>query len=150
MKLEVLVANEEALKVLVETKFDDAQLVWDLADAFDDVEKAITKFQKKRDDFVKEHGTPDPNNPERFQMSNPEAFTEEVRKLLEVEVDIVFPLIPFTELKKIKPTVKQVRAWKALGLVASPKKVEEPDVNEVEKPEDVEVVEAENLQPKED
>ena len=130
MKLEVLVANEEALKVLVENKFDDAQLAWDLADTFDEVEKAITKFQKNRDEFVKDNGKPDPENPDRYSIADPEAFATEIKKLLEVEVDIVFPLIPFSEFKKMKLSVKELRSWKALGLVSRPVKVE--DVEQVE------------------
>ena len=68
MKLELIVANEEALKVLSETKFEDAQIAWDLAESFDVVEKTIAKFQKQRDEYVKEHGKPDPENKDRFQI----------------------------------------------------------------------------------
>ena len=122
MKLELLVAIEEALKVLTETKFNDAQLSWDLADAFDEVEKAVAKFQKKRDEFVKEHGTPDPDKPDRYQMPDAEKFTEEIRNLLSVEVDIVFTVIPADELNRLRPSVKDIRSWKALGLVKRPEK----------------------------
>jgi len=139
MKLEVLVANEEALKVLVETKFDDAQLAWDLAESFDEVEKAITKFQKKRDEFVKENGKPDPANPERFSIADPEAFTEEMRKLLDVEVDITFPAFALDKLKGLKVSVKEMRSWKALGIISNgkPAPVKEPeDVQEAEEVKD--------------
>ena len=137
MKLEVLVANEEALKSLVETKFDDAQLAWDLAESFDEVEKAITKFQKKRDEFVKENGTPDPDSPDRFNIADPEAFAEEMRKLLDVEVDIVFPAFALSKLKGLKVSVKEMRSWKALGIISNgkpEKKAEEPiEIPEAEK-----------------
>jgi sulfatase maturation enzyme AslB (radical SAM superfamily) len=143
MKLEVLVANEEALKVLTETKFDDAQLTWDLADTFDEVEKAITKFQKNRDDYVRQHGKTNPDNPDRYNMPNPEEFTEYIKKLLQIEIDIVFPLIPFNELKSLKPSVKELRSWKALGLVTRPVKVEDTP----EKVEDAEEVKEETFEP---
>lgn len=129
MKLEVLVANEEALKFLVETKFDDAQLAWDLAESFDKVEKAVTKFQKMRDDYVKEHGKPDPDKADRFQLTDPEAFGKEMQRLLAVEVDIVFPAFTLDKLKGLKVSVKEMRSWKALGIISNgkpEKKVEEP------------------------
>ena len=101
MKLEVLVANEEALKTLVETKFDDAQLAWDLAESFDEVEKAITKFQKMRDEYVKANGKPSEESPDRFTIPDPEAFSKEMQKLLAVEVDIVFPAFAISKLPEI-------------------------------------------------
>ena len=88
MKLELLVSNEESLKTLVETEFDDAQLAWDLAESFDDVEKALTKFQKKREEFVQGNGTPDPENPERYIIPDLKVFEDEMRKILDVEIDI--------------------------------------------------------------
>ena len=126
MKLEVLVANEEALKSLIETKFDDAQLAWDLSEVFDEVEKAITKFQKKRDEYVKENGTPDPKSPERFNIPDPEAFADEMRKLLDVEVAIVFPTFALDKLKDLKVSVKEMRSWKALGIISNGKAEEAP------------------------
>ncbi len=135
MKLEVLVANEEALKTLVETKFDDAQLAWDLAETFDEVEKAITKFQKKRDEFVKENGKPSPDNPERFIIPDPEAFTKEMQKLLAIEVDIVFPAFAISKLKGLKVSIKEMRSWKALGIISNSKPVVEPVKEAIEVPE---------------
>ena len=129
MKLEVLVANEEALKTLIEFKFDDAQLAWDLSDSFDEVEKAITKFQKKRDAYVKEHGTPNPETPDRFQIDDPEAFTKEMQKLLAVEVNIKFPVFAIKKLKGLKVSPKEVRSWKTLGIISNNKpapKAKEP------------------------
>jgi len=135
------VANEEALKSLVETKFDDAQLAWDLAESFDEVEKAITKFQKKRDEFVKKNGTPDEQNPDRFNIADPEAFSKEMQKLLAIEVDIVFPSFPLSKLKGLKVSVKEMRSWKALGIISNGKPVaeavEEPPVEEVKDAEEV-------------
>jgi hypothetical protein len=137
MKLEVLVANEEALKSLVETKFDDAQLAWDLAESFDEVEKAITKFQKMRDEYVKENGTPSEDNPDRFSIPDPEAFSKEMQKLLAVEVDIKFPSFAIAKLKGLKVSVKEMRSWKALGIISNVKpapKVEEPiEIQEADK-----------------
>jgi len=130
MKLELIVANEEALKTLVETKFDDAQIAWDLSEAFDDVEKVITKFQKKRDAFVKKVGTPDKENPERFNIDDPEAFQEEMLELLAVEVDIKFPSIPISKLKGLKVSVKEIRSWKTLGIISNGKPLE---IKEIEK-----------------
>ena len=137
MKLEVLVANEEALKTLVETKFDDAQLAWDLAESFDEVEKAITKFQKKRDAFVKENGKPDPANPDRFSIADPEAFTKEMQNLLSVEVDIVFPAFALDKLKGLKVSVKEMRSWKALGIISNGKPVAEEVPEEIQDAEEV-------------
>lgn len=137
MKLEVLVANEEALKTLVETKFDDAQLAWDLAESFDEVEKAITKFQKLRDDYVKENGKPSEENPERFSIPDPEAFSKEMQKLLSVEVDITFPAFAIDKLKGLKVSVKEMRSWKALGIISNGKPVaEEAPVEEAEEVQD--------------
>ena len=138
MKLEVLVANEEALKTLVETKFDDAQLAWDLAESFDEVEKAITKFQKKRDEYVKEHGKPSEESPERFTIPDPEAFSKEMQKLLAVEVDITFPAFAISKLKGLKVSVKEMRSWKALGIISNgkPAPVVEPEVQEAEEVKD--------------
>jgi hypothetical protein len=137
MKLEVLVANEEALKTLVETKFDDAQLAWDLAETFDEVEKAITKFQKMRDEYVKENGKPSEENPERFQIPDPEAFSKEMQKLLAVEVDITFPAFAISKLKGLKVSVKEMRSWKALGIISNGKpKTEEVPVVEAEEVKD--------------
>jgi len=132
MKLELIVANEEALKGLVETKLDDAQLAWDVSEAFDEVEKAITKFQKKRDEYIKANGTPDEKNPDRFNLSDPEAFTKEMKKLLEVEVDITFPVIPFDQLKGLKLSPKDIRSWKALGILKKPEAKSLEDVGETE------------------
>jgi len=132
MKLELIVANEEALKVLVETKFDDAQIAWDLADAFDEVEKAITKFQKKRDEYIKTNGKPDEKNPDRYNLTDPEAFTAEMQKLLEVEVDITFPVVPIEQLKGVKFSPKEIRGWKALGLIKKPETKTLEDVGEAE------------------
>ena len=119
MKLEVLVANEEALKTLVETKFDDAQLAWDLAESFDEVEKAITKFHKMRDDYVKENGKPTEDAPDRFSIPDPEAFSKEMQRLLAVEVDITFPAFALNKLKGLKVSVKEMRSWKALGIISN-------------------------------
>jgi len=137
MKLEVLVANEEALKVLVETKFDDAQLAWDLTESFDEVEKAVTKFQKKRDEFVKNNGTPVEDNPDRFNISDPEAFTKEMQKLLAVEVDITFPAFALDKLKGLKVSVKEMRSWKALGIISNGKSVAKEAPEEVQEAEEV-------------
>jgi len=137
MKLEVLVANEGALKVISELKLDDAQLAWDVSDAFDEIEKAITKFQKKRDAFVKEHGTPNPENPDRFNLANPEEFTKEMQKLLDVNVNIVFPKIPIKALKGLKVSVKEMRGWKALGIISNDKPGESEKVEEIEEAEEV-------------
>jgi hypothetical protein len=137
MKLEVLVANEEALKTLVETKFDDAQLAWDLAETFDEVEKAITKFQKMRDEYVKENGKPSEDNPERFQIADPEAFSKEMRKLLDVEVDIVFPAFALNKLKGLKVSVKEMRSWKALGIISNGKPATEKAPLKIEEAEEV-------------
>ena len=123
MKLEVLVANEEALKVLVETKFDNMQLVWDLSESFDEVEKAITKFQKRRDEYVKKAGVADKDNPEKFNIPDPAAFTEEMRKILDVNVEINFPVIAIDQLKGLKVSVREIRSWKALGIVKSADKL---------------------------
>ena len=137
MKLEVLVANEEALKVLVETKFDDAQLAWDLAESFDEVEKAITKFHKMRDDYVKENGKPTEDAPDRFSIADPEAFSKEMQRLLAVEVDITFPAFALDKLKGLKVSVKEMRSWKALGIISNGKPVaEEAPVEEVEEVKD--------------
>ena len=132
MKLELIVANEEALKVLVETKLDDAQLAWDLSETFDEVEKAITKFQKKRDEYIKSNGTPDPKTPERYNIANPEEFTNEMKKLLDVEVDITFPVVPFEQLKGIKLSPREMKSWKALGILKNPPKKTLEDVGEAE------------------
>ena len=137
MKLEVLVANEEALKSLVETKFDDAQLAWDLAETFEEVEKAITKFQKKRDEYVKEHGKPDPESPDRFQLANPEAFAIEMQKLLAVEVDIVFPAFALDKLQGLKVSIKEMRSWKALGIISNGKPVATEAPEEIQEAEEV-------------
>lgn len=137
MKLEVLVANEEALKTLVETKFDDAQLAWDLAESFDEVEKAITKFQKLRDDYVKDNGKPSEENPERFTIPDPEAFSKEMQKLLSVEVDIVFPTFAVDKLKGLKVSVKEMRSWKALGIISNGKPKTEEAPEEVQEAEEV-------------
>ena len=138
MKLEVLVANEEALKVLVETKFDDAQLAWDLAESFDEVGKAITKFQKMRDEYVKEHGKPSEESPDRFTIPDPEAFSKEMQKLLAVEVDIVFPSFAIAKLKGLKVSVKEMRSWKALGIISNgqPAKAVEPEIQDAEEVKD--------------
>ena len=132
MKLELIVANEEALKVLSETKFEDAQIAWDLAESFDVVEKTITKFQKQRDEYVKANGKPDPENKDRFQIPDPEAFTKEMQKLLEVNVLITFPKIPLTALKGISVSPRDMRGWKLLGLIDSP--VEAEVVEEIKEP----------------
>jgi hypothetical protein len=137
MKLEVLVANEEALKTLVETKFDDAQLAWDLAETFDEVEKAITKFQKMRDEYVKENGKPSEDNPDRFQIADPEAFSKEMQKLLAVEVDIVFPAFAISKLKGLKVSVKEMRSWKALGIISNGKPATEKAPLKIEEAEEV-------------
>lgn len=136
MKLEVLVANEEALKVLVETKFDDAQLAWDLAESFDEVEKAITKFQKLRDEYVKENGKPSEDNPDRFQIADPEAFTAKMQELLAVEVDIVFPAFAIDKLKGLKVSVKEMRSWKALGIISNGQPKTEDPIQEAEEVKD--------------
>ena len=132
MKLELIVANEESLRLLAEAKFDDAQLAWDLSETFDDVEKAITKFQKKRDDYIKEKGSPDPENKDRYNMSDPEAFSKEMKKLLDVEVDITFPQLSLEKLNGLSISAKEIRSWKALGIIKRPK-VEAIEIDEAEK-----------------
>jgi hypothetical protein len=121
MKLELIVANEGALKTLIETQFEDHQLVWDLACAFDNVEEAIKRFQKQRDELIKEVGTPDKENPTRFNIDDQQAFSDKMQKMLDVEVDIVFPKITLNQLKGIQVSIKDMRSWKALGLILDSK-----------------------------
>ena len=129
-------ANEEALKTLVETKFDDAQLAWDLAESFDEVEKAITKFHKMRDDYVKENGKPTEDAPDRFSIPDPEAFSKEMQRLLAVEVDITFPAFALNKLKGLKVSVKEMRSWKALGIISNGQPKTEDLIQEAEEVKD--------------
>ena len=117
MKLEVLVINEESLKTLANTKFSNAQLTWDLSESFDEVEKILTKFQKKREELVKEHGMPDPDSPENFIIPDIALFQNEMQKILEVEVDMAFPTFSLSELKNTEISINDMRSWKALGII---------------------------------
>lgn len=119
MKLEVLVANEPALKTLVETKFDDAQFAWDLSIALDEVEKAIKKFHVDRDKYIKENGVADEKNPERFNIKDPDAFGKEMNKRLAVEVKINFPTLSLQEAIKsgIQLNVRDISAFRKLGIL---------------------------------
>ena len=121
MKLELIVANEGALKTLIEISFEDKQLVWDLACAFDDVEEAIKRFQQKRDAFVKKVGTADKESPGKFNIPDQEGFAKEMQKLLDVEVDIKFPKITLDQLNGIQVSVKEMRSWKVLGIISDGK-----------------------------
>ena len=117
MKLKVLVANEEALKTLINAKLDNAQLAWDLAESVEIVEKAMKKFHDKRSDYIKSHGKPSKANPENYDLDDPVLFQKEVVKLLEIDVKISFPNIKIEDLKGIKVTSVEMGAWKALGII---------------------------------
>jgi len=119
MKLEVLVANEPALKTLVETKFENAQFAWDLSIALDEVEKAIKKFHEGRDKYIKDNGVADEKNPERFNIKDPESFGAEMKKRLDVEVQINFPTLSLQEAIKsgIQLNVRDITAFRKLGIL---------------------------------
>ena len=121
MKLKELVAGEEALKGLVNAKFANAQLAWDLADSLEAVEKTIKKFHDNRGDYIKENGVPTENDPEQFQMKDQEAFTKFMVDLLEVEVDVKFPVLTVVDLKGLEVSPSEIANWKKLGLFAAPK-----------------------------
>lgn len=121
MKLKVLVANEEALKLLVAAPFDDAQLAWDIAEAIEIVEKAIKKFHEKRTSYIKEHGVPKENSQDQFTMPNLAEFQKIVLKLLEVDIKVKFPTFTVKELSGMKVTPDNIKSWKALGILVKPK-----------------------------
>lgn len=122
MKLKELVANEEAMKELVTAKFENPQLAWDLSESFDVVEKAIKKFHDKRSEYIKANGKPNEENPEQFQMNDPEEFQKEMIKLLEVNVKVEFPEITIEDLKGVPVSPRDIAAYKHLGILKSAKK----------------------------
>lgn len=122
MKLETLLANQAALGTLGAMKFDDVQLTWDLADAIDEALKALEKFNTTRNDYVKVNGTPNEESPGNFKISDPEKFNTYIEKLVAVDVKVTFPTIPFSAFEGSKLSANDVRAWKALGIIAKPKK----------------------------
>jgi len=92
-----------------------------------------------RDEYVKENGKPSEENPERFTIPDPDAFSKEMQKLLAVEVDITFPAFAISKLKGLKVSVKEMRSWKALGIISNgkPAPVKEPeDIQEAEEVKD--------------
>ena len=124
MKLKELVAGEEALKGLVNAKFDNAQIAWDLADSLEVVEKTIKKFHDNRGEYIKANGVPIEGDTEQFKMEDQEAFTKFMVDLLEVEVDIVFPKLTVADLKDLKVSPSEIANWKRLGLIEMPKAAE--------------------------
>lgn len=121
MKLKVLVDHQEHLKQLTEMPFD-IQTVWDLADSYDAVMKALEKFQETRNGYLKTDGTPKEGNPGMFDLKDPVAFQAKVDLLLAVDVKITFPKIPFSEFKDKKVNAAQLLSWKALGIIEKPEK----------------------------
>ena len=109
MKLKVLVANEEALRLLIVASFDDAQIAWDMEEAIEVVEKAIKKFHEKRTAYIKQHGVPKENTANQFSMPDPAEFQKAVMKLLEVDVKVKFPTFTVKELAGMKITPDNIR-----------------------------------------
>ena len=122
MKLELLIANQATLKTLGELQFEDAQLAWDLADVLEEVEKSVIKFHKSRDEYVKENGSPMEGDPAKFIFNDPKAFEDKMKKLLDVEVKIKFPVFPLGALEGTKVSAMEILSWKALGILENPKK----------------------------
>jgi len=121
MKVEVLVANQAQLQTLAGIQFEDAQLVWDLADAYEKVEAALEKYNKTRSEYLKTDGTPNPDDPNQYSLKDPEAFGKKLQKLLDVEVPINFPKIPFAAFADQKCSVTEFASWKRLGILEKPK-----------------------------
>jgi len=117
MKLQVLVANEEALKLLIIAPFENAQIAWDMADSVEIVEKAMTKFHEKRSEYIKRNGTPQEDQPDQFTMPDSEGFQKEVEKLLDVDIKVTFPVITIDDLNGMKVTAGNILSWKALGIL---------------------------------
>jgi len=122
MKVEELVANQAQLQVLSSLQLNDAQLVWDLADAYEKVEEALTKFNKKRAEYAEMNGSPDASNPGQVILRDPEDFAKKVKMLLEVDTKITFPIIPYTALKGQKFSISELASWKRLGIVVKEEK----------------------------
>jgi hypothetical protein len=90
-----------------------------------------------RDEYVKENGKPSDESPDRFSIPDPEAFSKEMQRLLAVEVDITFPAFALDKLKGLKVSVKEMRSWKALGIISNGKPVaEEAPIEEAEEVKD--------------
>lgn len=121
MKLKLLVDNQENLQTLAKMPFE-MQTVWDLSNAVDEVTKALEKFQKTRDELLKTDGDPNEDVPGTYKLRDPEAFTEKINKLLDVDVKITFPKIPYEAFTDKKVTASQIRGWKALDIIQNPVK----------------------------
>lgn len=105
MKLEKIVQLNNELTDLL-TRFKSPILSkFQLNKLLEAVSPDTASFNKLKDDYIKEHGTLEPNMGRYFIPSDGvEKFQKEMNALLEQEVEIKLPVIKLSVIEKIEDT----------------------------------------------
>ena len=118
MKLGTLANHERgALQFLAESKFDNRQLLWDMAIAMETAQNHLTRYHTERNALIRKMCSPVDGKPDSYLPEDPEAFRAEMGRLNDIDIVMQFPVLDLEDLNGLDVSTALMMGLRELNVI---------------------------------